>query len=302
MRRKVPPFGNPTLKKEHMDKIKIAIQKSGRLNEDSLKILLDCGISIDNGKDQLKAAARNFPLEVLYLRNGDIPQYLKDGVVDTAIIGENVLVEKGQDITIAEKLGFSKCRVSLAIPKSRKYTSAQDFEGKRIATSYPNTVNAFLREQGISADLHIISGSVEIAPNIGLAEAICDIVSSGSTLFKNNLKEVEVLLNSEAVLAVSPMIGEPQKELLQQLRFRIRSVLKARQSKYVLMNAPNDKLDSILKILPGMRSPTVLPLAEAGWSSVHTVINKETFWEVIDELKRAGAEGILVCPIEKMVL
>lgn len=285
-----------------MDKIKIAIQKSGRLNEDSLKILLDCGISIDNGKDQLKAAARNFPLEVLYLRNGDIPQYLRDGVVDTAIIGENVLVEKGQDITIAEKLGFSKCRVSLAIPKSRKYASARDFEGKRIATSYPNTVNAFLRQQGISADLHIISGSVEIAPNIGLAEAICDIVSSGSTLFKNNLKEVEVLLHSEAVLAVSPMIREPQKELLEQLRFRIRSVLKARQSKYVLMNAPNEKLDSILKILPGMRSPTVLPLAEEGWSSVHTVIDKETFWEVIDELKRAGAEGILVCPIEKMVL
>jgi len=285
-----------------MDKIKIAIQKSGRLNEDSLKILLDCGIAIDNGKDQLKASARNFPLEVLYLRNGDIPQYLRDGVVDTAIIGENVLVEKGSDIAVAEKLGFSKCRVSLAIPKSRKYHSIKDLDGRKIATSYPNTVNAFLSERGIRAELHIITGSVEIAPNIGLADAICDIVSSGSTLFKNNLKEVEQILNSEAVLAVSPLIKQPQKDILEQLRFRLRSVLEARQSKYVLMNAPNDRLDAIIKILPGMRSPTVLPLAEEGWSSVHTVINKETFWEVIDELKKAGAEGILVCPIEKMVL
>lgn len=285
-----------------MDKIKIAIQKSGRLNEDSLKILLDCGIAIDNGKDQLKASARNFPLEVLYLRNGDIPQYLRDGVVDTAIIGENVLVEKGSDIAVAEKLGFSKCRVSLAIPKSKKYHSIKDLDGRKIATSYPNTVNAFLGEKGIRAELHIITGSVEIAPNIGLADAICDIVSSGSTLFKNNLKEVEQILNSEAVLAVSPLIKQPQKEILEQLRFRLRSVLEARQSKYVLMNAPNDRLDAIIKILPGMRSPTVLPLAEKGWSSVHTVINKETFWEVIDELKKAGAEGILVCPIEKMVL
>lgn len=285
-----------------MDKIKIAIQKSGRLNEDSLKILLDCGIAIDNGKDQLKASARNFPLEVLYLRNGDIPQYLRDGVVDTAIIGENVLVEKGADIAVAEKLGFSRCRVSLAIPKSKKYHSIKDLDGRKIATSYPNTVNAFLGERGIHAELHIITGSVEIAPNIGLADAICDIVSSGSTLFKNNLKEVEQILNSEAVLAVSPLIKQPQKEILEQLRFRLRSVLEARQSKYVLMNAPNDRLDAIIKILPGMRSPTVLPLAEEGWSSVHTVINKETFWEVIDELKKAGAEGILVCPIEKMVL
>jgi ATP phosphoribosyltransferase len=285
-----------------MEKIKIAIQKSGRLNEDSLKILTDCGISIDNGKDQLKASARNFPLEVMYLRNGDIPQYLRDGVVDTAIIGENVLVEKGADIPVAEKLGFSKCRVSLAIPKSKKYSSIKDLDGRRIATSYPNTVNSFLEKMGISAELHIITGSVEIAPNIGLADAICDIVSSGSTLFKNNLKEVEQILNSEAVLAISPLIGAPQMEILERLRFRIRSVLKARQSKYVLMNAPNDSLEAIIKILPGMRSPTVLPLAEEGWSSVHTVIDKETFWEVIDELKKAGAEGILVCPIEKMVL
>lgn len=285
-----------------MTKIRIAIQKSGRLNEDSLKILKDCGISIDNGKDQLKASSRNFPLEVFYLRNGDIPQYLRDGVVDIAIIGENVLIEKGADIEFVEKLGFSKCKVSLAVPKSVDYSSVNDFQGKRIATSYPNTVRNYLGQKGVQAELHIINGSVEIAPNIGLADAICDIVSSGSTLFKNNLKEVEVMLKSEAVLAVSPKISEERKAILKKIQFRIQSVLKARQSKYVLMNVPNEKLDAILDLLPGMRSPTVLPLAEEGWSSVHTVIKQDTFWEVIDELKGAGAEGILVCPIEKMVL
>lgn len=283
-------------------KIRIAVQKSGRLNEDSLRILKECGIAIDNGKDQLKAISRNFPLEVFYLRNGDIPQYLKDGVVDIAIIGENVLLEKGQDIEIAERLNFSKCRVSMAIPKSASYQSFKDFEGKRIATSYPNTVQKFLDEKGINAELHIINGSVEIAPSIGLSDAICDIVSSGSTLFKNNLKEVEILIESEAVLAISPKIIEERTVILEQLRFRIRSVLQARQNQYVLMNAPNEKLESIISVLPGMRSPTVLPLAQEGWSSVHSVINKDKFWEVIDELKSAGAEGILVCPIEKMVL
>ena len=285
-----------------MSKLKIAVQKSGRLNEDSMRLLKDIGISIDNGKDQLKASARNFPMEVFYLRNGDIPQYLKDGVVDVAIIGENVLKEKGGNIAVAENLGFSKCRVSLAVPKSSTYAEIKDLEGKRIATSYPNTLNAYLSGKGVQAELHIINGSVEIAPNIGLADAICDIVSSGSTLFKNNLKEVEVMLRSEAVLAVSPMIADKQREILEDLRFRIKSVLVARQSKYILMNAPNDKLEDIIKILPGMRSPTVLPLAEEGWSSVHTVINKDKFWEVINELKQLGAEGILVCPIEKMVL
>ncbi|WP_372973706.1 ATP phosphoribosyltransferase [Muriicola sp.] len=283
-------------------KLKIAIQKAGRLNEDSLNILKDCGISIDNGKDQLKASARNFPLEVFYLRNGDIPQYLRDGVVDVAIIGSNVLVEKGTDIDIAEKLGFSKCRVSLAVPKAMKYDSIADLQGKRIATSYPNTVETYLKEQGVEAELHIINGSVEIAPNIGLADAICDIVSSGSTLFKNNLKEVEKILSSEAVLAVSPRIGKAQQDILEKLQFRMRSVLAGRQSKYVLMNVPNDKIDKVIDLLPGMRSPTVLPLAEEGWSSVHSVINKDKFWEVIDELRQAGAEGILVCPIEKMVI
>ncbi|WP_297795791.1 ATP phosphoribosyltransferase [uncultured Eudoraea sp.] len=285
-----------------MEKLKIAIQKSGRLNQDSIKILKDCGISIDNGKDQLKASARNFPMEIFYLRNGDIPQYLKDGVVDIAIIGENVLEEKGGNIAVAEKLGFSRCRVSLAIPRASAYNGIKDLAGKQIATSYPNTLNAYLSNKGVQADLHIINGSVEIAPNIGLADAICDIVSSGSTLFKNNLKEVEVMMNSEAVLAVSPRIKSNQNEILEDLIFRIKSVLAGRQSKYILMNAPNDKLDAIIKLLPGMRSPTVLPLAEEGWSSVHTVINKDKFWEVINELKLAGAEGILVCPIEKMVL
>jgi len=285
-----------------MTKIRIAIQKSGRLNDDSLKILKEAGISIDNGKDQLKATARNFPLEVFYLRNGDIPQYLRDGVVDIAIIGENVLIEKGEGITIVERLNFSKCKVSLAIPKAVTYNSVSDFNGKRIATSYPNTVKKYLKEKGVDAELHIINGSVEIAPNIGLADGICDIVSSGSTLFKNGLKEVEIMLRSEAVLAVSPKISTERKSLLTKLQFRIQSVLRARNSKYVLLNAPNKKLDKILSLLPGMRSPTVLPLAEEGWSSVHTVINKDTFWEVIDELKLAGAEGILVCPIEKMVL
>ncbi len=285
-----------------MTKIRIAIQKSGRLNEDSIEILKNCGISIDNGKDQLKASARNFPMEVFYLRNGDIPQYLKDGVVDIAIIGENVLIEKGEGIGFDVRLGFSKCKVSLAVPKDVEYPSVKYFEGKRIATSYPNTVKEYLKEKGITADIHIINGSVEIAPNIGLADGICDIVSSGSTLFKNGLKEVEVMLKSEAVLAVSPKISKERKEILKKLEFRIKAVLTARQSKYVLLNAPNDKLNQIISLLPGMRSPTVLPLAEEGWSSVHTVINKHKFWEVIDELKLAGAEGILVCPIEKMVL
>ncbi|MEO0507349.1 MAG: ATP phosphoribosyltransferase [Bacteroidota bacterium] len=284
-----------------MTKIRIAVQKSGRLNEDSLKILKDAGVSIDNGKDQLKATARNFPLEVFYLRNGDIPQYLRDGVVDIAVIGENVLIEKGKDIDIVQRLNFSKCRVSLAVPKSMEYNSVKDFEGKRIATSYPNTVKDYFAQKGVNADLHIINGSVEIAPNIGLADGICDIVSSGSTLFKNNLKEVEVILKSEAVLAVSPKISSERSIILEKLLFRIKSVLEARHNKYVLLNAPNDKLDAILDLLPGMRSPTVLPLAEEGWSSVHTVIQQDTFWEVIDELKVNGAEGILVCPIEKMV-
>ncbi|QXP79137.1 MULTISPECIES: ATP phosphoribosyltransferase [Winogradskyella] len=285
-----------------MSKLKIAVQKSGRLNEDSMKILKEIGISVDNGKDQLKASARNFPLEVFYLRNGDIPQYLRDGVVDAAIIGENVLIEKGNDLKIVERLGFSKCKVSIAVPKSSKAKSLKDLDGKRIATSYPNTVNQFLEKEGVKANLHIINGSVEIAPNIGLADGICDIVSSGSTLFKNGLKEVQVLLKSEAVLATSPKISVENQALIDKLQFRLKSVLKGRESKYILLNAPNDKLDEIIRILPGMNSPSILPLAREGWSSMHSVIDKNDFWNIIDELKANGAEGILVCPIENMVL
>ncbi len=285
-----------------MSKLRIAIQKSGRLNQDSLQILKDCGISIDNGKDQLKATASNFPLEIFYLRNGDIPQYLRDGVVDIAIIGENVLIEKGADIGVVEKLGFSKCKVSLAIPKGEVYQDVTYFNGKQIATSYPNTVKKYLLDKGINTKIHIINGSVEIAPNIGLADGICDIVSSGSTLFKNNLKEVALLLNSQAVLAVSPTITNDKQQIVDTLQFRMQAVLKGRNSKYVLLNAPNNKLEEIINVLPGMKSPTVLPLATKGWSSVHSVIPKNQFWEIIDLLKEKGAEGILVCPIEKMVL
>jgi ATP phosphoribosyltransferase len=285
-----------------MSTLKIAIQKSGRLNEDSIQILKDCGISINNGIDQLKAEASNFPLEVLYLRNSDIPQYLIDGVVDLAIVGDNLLVEKGKGIEVVQKLGFSKCKVSVAVPKTLEYNSIQDLAGLRIATSYPNTVNEYFNKFGLTVDIHQISGSVEIAPNIGLADAIVDIVSSGSTLFKNNLKEVEVILKSEAVLAVSPKVSPEIQKHIDTLKFRIQAVLRARNSKYILMNVPNDKIEAVGKILPVLRSLTVLPLAQEGWSSVHSVIDKDTFWDVIDQLKEVGAEGILVCPIEKMVL
>ena len=281
--------------------IRIAIQKSGRLNQDSLALLKSSGISIDNGKDQLKAAARNFPMEVFFLRNGDIPQYLRDGVVDIAIVGSNLLIEKGNDLKIIEPLGFSKCRVSLAVPKGVAFKSIQDLDGKNIATSYPNTVSQFLKEKNINADIHVINGSVEIAPNIGLADAICDIVSSGSTLFKNNLKEVVEIVKSQAVLVQAPNLNEDQQALIDKLQFRIQAVLRAKQSRYILLNSPNDQIEAITAILPVLKSPTVLPLAQAGWSSIHSVINSGDFWEVIDQLKEAGAEDILVCPIEKMV-
>lgn len=285
-----------------MSKLKIAIQKSGRLNQDSLQLLKDCGISIDNGKDQLKVTAPNFPLEILYLRNADIPQYLEDGVVDVAIIGENLLIEKQKNIEIIQRLGFSKCRVSLAIPKEIEYDSITYFEGKKIATSYPNTLLNFLNKNDVNAEIHAISGSVEIAPNIGLADGICDIVSSGSTLFKNGLKEIQVMLRSEAVLAKSPNIGLKQKEILDKLLFRMKAVLKAKNTKYILMNLPNTKIEEVSRILPVLKSPTILPLAKEGWSSLHTVIDEAKFWDVIDELKTAGAEGILIVPIDKMVL
>ncbi|MGB1452777.1 MAG: ATP phosphoribosyltransferase [Crocinitomicaceae bacterium] len=285
-----------------MSKLKIAIQKSGRLNEESLKLLKSCGIKVDNGRDQLKVAVPNFPLEILYLRNSDIPKYLEDRVADIAIIGENLLFEQEKQVDIICKLGFSKCRVSLAIPKENQSNGISFFEGKKIATSYPNTVNKYLRLKNVKAKIHKISGSVEIAPNIGLADGICDIVSSGSTLFKNGLKETEVILRSEAVLASAKELCLEKKQILDKLVFRIESVLRAKNSKYILMNVPNEKIDVVSEILPVLKSPTVLPLAKEGWSSLHSVIDEDQFWEVIDELKEAGAEGILVVPIDKMVM
>lgn len=285
-----------------MSKLKIAIQKSGRLNEESLKLLKSCGIKVDNGRDQLKVAVPNFPLEILYLRNSDIPKYLEDRVADIAIIGENLLFEQEKQVDIICKLGFSKCRVSLAIPKENQSNGISFFEGKKIATSYPNTVNKYLRLKNVKAKIHKISGSVEIAPNIGLADGICDVVSSGSTLFKNGLKETEVILRSEAVLASAKELCLEKKQILDKLVFRIESVLRAKNSKYILMNVPNEKIDVVSEILPVLKSPTVLPLAKEGWSSLHSVIDEDQFWEVIDELKEAGAEGILVVPIDKMVM
>ena len=285
-----------------MSKLKIAIQKSGRLNQDSLELLKDCGIKIDNGKDQLKVSARNFPLEVLYLRNSDIPQYIEDGVVDIAIIGENILIEKQKQVEVVEKLGFAKCRVSLAVPKRIEIDEAAYFNGKKIATSYPNTLQTYLKKNNIEADIHVISGSVEIAPNIGLADGVCDIVSSGSTLFKNGLRETQVILKSEAVLAKNRNLNAENEAILEKLIFRIQAVLRAKNSRYVLMNVPTSKIDEVTAILPVLRSPTILPLAQKGWSSLHSVIEEEKFWNNIDALKNAGAEGILVVPIDKMVL
>lgn len=284
-----------------MKKLTIAVQKSGRLLDDSLQLLRECGLKIDAGNGALKSEVPNFPLEILFLRNSDIPQYIKDGVVDLAIIGENLLVEKGGDIQTLLPLNFSKCKVSLAVPKNSEIQSVKDFEGKRIATSYPVTLQNYLDQNGVNAEIHTISGSVEIAPNIGLADGICDIVSSGNTLFMNGLKELEVILRSQAVLVANPTLSNEKQEILDKLVFRIKATLASKNSKYILLNAPNESLEKIAAILPGMKSPTILPLAMPGWSSVHSVINEDQFWETIDSLKEAGAEGILVIPIEKMV-
>lgn len=285
-----------------MSKLKIAVQKEGRLNEDSLKLLKDCGIHINNGKDQLKVVVDNFPMEILYLRNSDIPQYIEDGTADIGIVGENLLIEQQKEVDIVIPLGFSKCRLSLAVPKEVEDDSPYYFEGKRIATSYPVTLQSYLKQKNIQAEIHTISGSVEIAPNIGLADGICDLVSSGSTLFKNGLRETQVILKSEAVLIKSKKLNNEQEDLLAKLIFRIKAVLKAKNSKYILLNVPNEKIEAVSKILPVLKSPTILPLAEKGWSSLHSVINEEQFWEVIDALKEAGAEDILIVPIDKMVI
>lgn len=284
-----------------MNKLKIAVQKSGRLNERSLTLLKECGISIQNGKDQLITSASNFPIEILYLRNGDIPQYLKDNVVDAAIIGENTLIENGADDLYQLPLGFARCRFSLAIPKDDELQSIHDLEGKKIATSFPNTVTQFLSKEGVSAQIHEISGSVEISPNIGLADAICDIVSTGSTLFKNGLKEVLTILNFEAVLAARNNLCDDKKSILDRLVFRIESVLRAQYTKYILLNCHKDNLDAICSLLPGVKSPTVIPLQTKDWFSIHSVILEDDFWNIIDQLKECGAEGILIVPIEKII-
>ncbi len=288
--------------KDEMSKLKIAIQKSGRLYEESLQLLKDCGIFVNNGKDQLKVSIDNFPMEIMYLRNSDIPQYLEDGVVDIAIVGENLLIEKQKNIEIIQKLGFSKCRVSIAVPKDIETDDPAYFQGRKIATSYPNTLRNFLQKKGITSDIHVISGSVEIAPNIGLADGICDIVSSGSTLFKNGLRETVTLLKSEAVLAQTQKLSPEKIVILDKFLFRIKSVLKAKNSKYILMNVPNDMIQKVAGVLPVLKSPTVIPLAEEGWSSIHSVIDEERFWDVIDELKDNGAQDILIIPIDKMVI
>lgn len=283
-------------------KLKIAIQKSGRLNEDSVRLLKECGIEISNGLNKLKAEAANFPLEVYFLRDDDIPQYVEDGVADIGIVGENVLLEKNKKVKQVDNLGFGKCRLSIAIPKDKNYRSIKDLNGLRIATTYSKILSSYLKEQKIKADIHEISGSVEIAPGIGLADAICDLVSSGSTLLTNGLKEVEVVLKSEAVLIANRKLNTKQNEILKQLLFRIQALRSAKKNKYILLNAPNNKLDSICKVLPGMKSPTILPLAKKGWSSVHSVIKEDDFWNIIQKLKTNGAQGILVVPIEKMII
>jgi ATP phosphoribosyltransferase len=283
-------------------KLRIAIQKSGRLYDDSVKLLNECGIELRNVKDRLKTESDTFPMEIFFLRDDDIPQYVEDGVADIGIVGENVLFEKNKKVQVVEKLGFGKCRLSIAIPRTDKYEGILSLDGKRIATSYPFLVNEFLQKNKITGDIHEISGSVEIAPGIGLADVVVDLVSSGSTLFMNGLKEVETILQSQSVLIKNQLLNKEQELLLNKLVFRIQAVKKAKRNKYVLMNAPNEKLKNIIALLPGMRSPTVLPLAESGWSSVHSVLNEDEFWEKIEQLKAAGAEGILVVPIEKMVM
>ena len=282
--------------------LRLAIQKSGRLSEDSLKLIRECGISFITSSLKLKTESTNFPLEILYLRDDDIPGYVADGVADIGIVGENVLVEEGKQALTVEKLGFSKCRLSLAVPKSDNYKSVHDLNGKNIATSYPNLLQAYLHEQGVQAHIHTISGSVEIAPSIGLAEAICDIVSSGSTLISNGLKEVERVFKSEAVLIANDSLDEEKRRVLDKLLFRIHAVQRAQKAKYIVLNAPHESLQEIKDLLPGIKSPTILPLAEEGWSSLHSVVNEDDFWEIIEKIKDAGAQGILVIPIEKMIV
>ncbi|MCD9014024.1 ATP phosphoribosyltransferase [Parachryseolinea silvisoli] len=282
--------------------LRIAIQKSGRLQEGSLELLKESGLSISNGKDQLKTQARNFPVEVLFLRDDDIPQYVEDQVADIGIVGENVFAEKKKDNQLIKRLDFSKCRLSMAVPRGENYTGVQWLQGKNIATSYPNIVKDFLAKHNVQAGIHEISGSVEIAPGIGLADAICDIVSTGSTLLSNGLQEVEIVMQSEAVIIASPTLSPEKQKILDKLLFRIEAVKKAKNSKYILLNCPNEAIEKITSVIPGMKSPTIIPLTRTGWSSLHSVVDENDFWERIDLLREFGAEGILVVPIEKMIV
>ena len=285
-----------------MDKLKIAVQKSGRLSEKSLELLSDAGINLTNGNRKLISVSSNFPVDILYLRDDDIPQYVTDKVADAGIVGENVVMEKAFPVKLVHKLGFARCRLSLAIPKNEDYISIDYFNSKKIATSYPAILTKYLAEKHINAEIHILNGSVEITPALGLADAIFDIVSSGSTLISNGLKEVEVVMNSEAVLICSDELDNAKTRILNELVFRFKAVQSAQYNKYILLNAPNDKLDEIIRVIPGMKSPTIMPLAETGWSSVHSVIRDSEFWEIIGKLESIGAQGILVIPIEKMIV
>ena len=285
-----------------MSKLKLALQKSGRLSEKSLKLLEECGIKISNGTRKLKAVSSNFPLEILFLRDDDIPQYVEQGVADIGILGLNEVLEQKKQIETIQKLGFAQCRLSLAIPKEENYDGIQYFQNKKIATSYPEILSNYFQENNINAQIEKIGGSVEIAPGIGLSDAIFDIISTGSTLLTNGLKEVETVVESEAVLVSNNDLLDEKKDILKKLLFRINAVKEASESKYILLNVPNENLEKIINILPGMKSPTILPLAESGWSSIHSVIKEDQFWEVIEKLKNEGAQGILVLEIEKMIL
>jgi len=285
-----------------MSKLKVAIQKKGRLSENSHKLLEECGIKFSNGADVLKTEAINFPVEILFLRDDDIPQYVEQKVADIGILGENIVFEKNKDVAVLDKLGFAHCRLCLAIPKEQSFTGPEFFMNKKIATSYPRLLGNYLKENNITAEIEEISGSVEIAPGIGLADAVCDIVSSGSTLMTNGLREVTTIMKSQAVIISNKNLDEHKQNILNKLLFRIRAVKNANENKYILLNAPLESLQQICKILPGMKSPTILPLEEKGWCSIHSVVKEDEFWDRIDQLKNAGAEGILVIPIEKMVL
>lgn len=282
--------------------LRIAIQKSGRLREGSLELLKESGLSFSNGRDQLKTQASNFPVEVLFLRDDDIPQYVEDKVADIGIVGENIFVEKQKSNQLVRRLNFARCRLSIAVPRTDEYGGVQSLQGKNIATTYPNIVKKFLAAHNVEAGIHEISGSVEIAPGIGLADAICDLVSTGSTLLSNGLKEVEVVMQSEAVIIASPNLSAERQQILDKLLFRISAVQKAQNSKYILLNCPNEAIDKITSVIPGMKSPTIVPLAREGWSSLHSVVDENDFWERIDQLRAFGAEGILVVPIEKMII